>query len=48
MEPLCTRILQVEVISEIFRVLKPGGQSWIYVYGSDGIWWNVIYKLRKI
>ena len=36
-----------KVISEIFRVLKPGGQSWIYVYGSDGIWWNVIYKLRK-
>ena len=36
-----------KVISEIFRVLKPGGQSWIYVYGSDGIWWNIIYKLRK-
>ena len=36
-----------KVISEIFRVLKPGGQSWIYVYGSDGIWWNVIYKLKK-
>ena len=34
-------------ISEAFRVLKPGGQSWIYVYGSDGIWWNIIYKLRK-
>ena len=36
-----------KVISEIFRILKPGGQSWIYVYGSDGIWWNIIYTLRK-
>ena len=36
-----------KVLSEIFRVLKPGGQSWIYVYGSNGLWWSVINELRK-
>ena len=36
-----------KVISEIFRILRPGGSSWIYVYGSDGIWWNIIYEIRK-
>ena len=35
------------VISEIYRVLKPNGKAWIYVYGSGGIWWCVINKFRK-
>ena len=36
-----------EVLKEIFRILKPGGQSWIYVYGSNGLWWSTIFELRK-
>lgn len=35
-------------LSEIARILKTGGQSWIYIYGSGGIYWRMIYHFRTI
>jgi ubiquinone/menaquinone biosynthesis C-methylase UbiE len=35
--PACSR--------EILRVLKPGGQSWFYIYGDGGVFW---YSRRKM
>jgi SAM-dependent methyltransferase len=35
-------------ISELARVLEPGGKSWIYVYGSGGIYWRTIHHLRDL
>ena len=35
------------VLKEIYRVLKPDGQSWIYVYGTGGLWWCIINLIRK-
>jgi len=32
--------------SEISRVLKIGGRSWIYVYGAGGIYWRIIFFFR--
>lgn len=36
-----------KTLKELHRVLKPGGQSWIYVYGCGGLWWLTINSLRK-
>jgi len=36
-----------KALKELHRVLKPGGQSWIYVYGCGGLWWLIINSLRK-
>lgn len=35
-------------LSELARVLKTGGHSWIYVYGSGGIYWRTIQHLRSL
>ncbi len=35
-------------ISELARVLRVGGQSWIYVYGSGGVYWRTIQHLRAL
>ncbi len=35
-------------ISEISRILKPGGKCWLYIYGAGGVYWRIIYKFRKI
>ena len=35
-------------LSEIARVLKKGGQAWIYVYGSGGVYWQSVYRARDI
>jgi ubiquinone/menaquinone biosynthesis C-methylase UbiE len=35
-------------LSESARILKIGGQSWLYIYGSGGIYWRVIYHLREL
>lgn len=34
-------------LSEITRVLKPGGRSWIYVYGSGGVYWYAVRYFRR-
>ena len=35
-------------LQELARVLKPGGQLFIFVYGSGGIFWYSIRRFRKI
>lgn len=35
-------------LQELARVLKIGGQSWIYVYGSGGVYWYCVYKMREM
>lgn len=35
-------------LSELARVLKKGGQAWIYVYGSGGVYWQSVYRARDI
>ncbi|MCU1282803.1 MAG: methyltransferase protein [bacterium] len=35
-------------LREITRVLKTGGQAWIYVYGSGGIYWYSVYRFREL
>ena len=35
-------------LSEISRILKAGGNSWIYIYGSGGAYWYIIYQLREL
>ena len=37
-----------QCIAELARVLKPGGHSWIYVYGAGGIYWRTIQHLRSL
>lgn len=34
-------------ISEILRVLKTGGNFWLYLYGSGGIYWYLMDFLRE-
>jgi SAM-dependent methyltransferase len=34
-------------LQELARVLKRGGQSWIYVYGSNGFYWYLINQFRS-
>jgi ubiquinone/menaquinone biosynthesis C-methylase UbiE len=33
---------------EISRVLRVGGESWIYVYGAGGLYWYLVEAFRKI
>jgi len=35
-------------LSELVRVLKVGGKSWIYIYGSGGIYWYIVSRIREI
>jgi ubiquinone/menaquinone biosynthesis C-methylase UbiE len=35
-------------LSEITRVLKVGGQAWIYVYGAGGLYWYLIREFREM
>ena len=35
-------------LSELARVLKTGGQAWIYVYGAGGVYWQSVYRARDI
>jgi ubiquinone/menaquinone biosynthesis C-methylase UbiE len=35
-------------LNEIARILKVGGKSWIYVYGSGGLYWRTIYRFRRM
>ncbi|WP_027720762.1 class I SAM-dependent methyltransferase [Maridesulfovibrio zosterae] len=37
-----------ECLKEISRILKTGGNSWLYIYGSGGVYWNIIYHFRKL
>jgi ubiquinone/menaquinone biosynthesis C-methylase UbiE len=34
-------------LQQIARILKVGGKSWIYVYGSGGVYWRTIYSFRS-
>lgn len=34
-------------LEEISRVLKVGGQSWVYIYGAGGAYWRIILFLRQ-
>ena len=35
-------------LREHFRVLKPGGTLWLYLYGAGGIYWDVYDQLRDV
>lgn len=35
-------------LQEITRVLKTGGQAWIYVYGAGGVYWYSIDRFRDL
>ncbi len=35
-------------LRELARVLKPGGQMWLYVYGSGGVYWYAVRRFRNI
>lgn len=35
-------------LSEISRILKPGGNMWLYIYGSGGAYWRIIFNLRRL
>jgi ubiquinone/menaquinone biosynthesis C-methylase UbiE len=35
-------------LRQITRVLKRGGKSWIYVYGSGGVYWRTIQRFRTL
>lgn len=35
-------------LAEISRVLRIGGQAWIYVYGAGGLYWYLINEFRNI
>ena len=37
-----------DCLAELARVLRVGGQIWIYVYGAGGVYWRVIYHLREM
>ncbi len=36
-----------KVTSEIFRVLRPGGKTWYYIYGSGGLFWEILEGFNK-
>jgi len=35
-------------LSEVYRVVKPGGDAYIYVYGSGGLHWRLVDWIREI
>ena len=38
----------VEALNELFRVLKPGGEAFIMVYGSGGLFWALVDFIRHV
>lgn len=34
-------------LDEISRVLKVGGYMWLYLYGSGGVYWNLVDVIRR-
>jgi len=35
-------------LAELARVCKTGGQAWLYIYGSGGLYWKIIYRFREL
>lgn len=35
-------------LAEITRVLRTGGHLWLYLYGSGGLYWHVMYWIRRL
>ena len=35
-------------LAEHFRILRPGGKLWLYLYGAGGLYWHVYDRLRPI
>ena len=35
-------------LQEIFRVLKPGGQAYIFIYGAGGLFWELVDAIRAL
>jgi ubiquinone/menaquinone biosynthesis C-methylase UbiE len=35
-------------IAEHFRVTKPGGKYWLYLYGAGGLYWHLYDKFRPV
>ena len=35
-------------IGEHFRITKPGGSFWLYLYGAGGLYWSVYDRLRPV
>jgi SAM-dependent methyltransferase len=35
-------------LTELARVLKPGGQCWLYIYGTGGLYWWMIRRFREL
>lgn len=35
-------------LRELARVLKIGGQAWIYVYGAGGVYWYAVRRFRSL
>jgi ubiquinone/menaquinone biosynthesis C-methylase UbiE len=35
-------------LAELARVCKIGGQGWLYIYGSGGLYWKIIYRFRDL
>lgn len=35
-------------LGELSRILKTNGQSWLYIYGSGGVYWRIIYHIREM
>lgn len=36
-----------KALQEVSRVLKVGGQFWLYLYGSGGVYWNMVRFVRS-
>lgn len=34
-------------LGQLARVLKPGGQMWLYVYGAGGVYWEMVEEFRR-
>ena len=35
-------------LQEMWRVMKPGGEGWLYLYNSDGLYWATRKAMRRI
>ncbi len=38
----------VKGLEEIFRVLRPGGRAYVFVYGSGGLFWALVDVIRAL
>ncbi len=38
----------IKATSEIYRVLKPSGSAWYYIYGSGGYAWRIIKEFNSL